>query len=221
MVVNTPNGGDIATSDVGFAGARPVGINAYNEAYQVDAGDCLYKEMAKLNKRKVRVFRIDDEGYIYGTVVKRGSEYFFAGFQGTAYAIRTKSTDNTTLAAITLTVYYTPDYEKELKNLNAFEIEDVLAGLKGVILKKGTTTGTATVIGQCGGEDYTSLFGSDWDETSFVNASGGNPTTVTYDSVANILTFVPIASYRVAPASILSAGDITGIEGLDTLVDLT
>lgn len=221
VIANTINGGDINAPEAGFSGPQPTNLNVMNVIYQVDAGNCFYKEIAKLNKRKVRVFRVDDQGYIFGTVIVKGDEQFFAGYEATTYAYITP-TDGTTLTAINLAVYYSANREKELKNMHAFEIQEVPTGLLGVLLQKGATTGTAKVVGACDGEDYTSMYGEDWDETMFVNASGANPTTVAYSSTTGLLTFTPAtASYKVASASLLAAGDILGIEGVNQLTDLT
>lgn len=54
----------------------------------------------------------------------------------------------------------------------------------------------------------------------FLNASGGSPTTVTYNQSTGTLTFEPAAAYRIAPASVLNA-DIPGIEGINELTDLS
>lgn len=220
IIANTPAGGDVNVPEAGFSGPTPSNLNAFSMIYQVDAGDCMLKELKKLNKRKVRVFEIDDEGYIYGTAVNKNDETFFAGYSGKAYAWNVP-TDGTTLAAINFGIWYSANFENEQKNMNAFELDEIPTGLTGVILEKGATTGTAKVFGVCDGTDYTSLYGPDWDPTMFVNASGANPTTVTYSATTGLLTFAPITSYKVASASILEAGDINGLDGVNSLVDLT
>lgn len=55
IVGMTISGGDINAPDLGtYGGPAPTNLNAKNVAYQINAGDCMYKELAKFNKRKVR-----------------------------------------------------------------------------------------------------------------------------------------------------------------------
>ena len=82
VVGMTINGGEVNAPDLGtYGGPVPTNLTAKNIAYQVDAGDCLYKEISKFNKRKMRVLRVDDEGFVYGTVVVRDGKNYFAGFE--------------------------------------------------------------------------------------------------------------------------------------------
>lgn len=222
IVGMTLSGGDINAPDLGtYGGPAPTNLNAKNVAYQVNGGDCLYKELAKLNKRKMRVLRVDDEGYVYGTVVVRGDVKYFAGFEATMYAVRT-ATDGSAAYNLSLFAYYTPNNESEEKNMNAFQVglPNVPDGLIGIALKKGAAEKTASVITDCGGLDITADYGDKWKATMFVNASGTNPTTLTFSADTGLLTFEPTGSYRVASASVLAAGDITGMDGVDKLVAL-
>lgn len=222
IVGMTLSGGDINAPDLGtYGGPAPTNLNAKNVAYQINAGDCMYKELAKFNKRKMRIFRVDDEGYVYGTIVKRGEEYFFAGFECTLYSVRTP-TDGSTAYNLSLYAYYTPNNEDEEKNMSAVNVGlvNIPDGLLGVTLKKGTTSGAAAVITQCGAEDITSEYGDKWKVAMFMNASGGNPTTVTYNPSTGLLTFEPAAAYRIAPSSVLKT-EIPGLEGVNEMVDLS
>ena len=223
IVGMTLSGGDINAPDLGtYGGPAPTNLNAKNVAYQINAGDCLYKELAKFNKRKMRLFRVDDQGYIYGTVVVRGGVEYFAGFEVTLYAVRTP-TDGSTAYNLSLYAYYTPNNEAEERNMNAFEVglANVPDGLLGVVLKKGATGLTATVETVCGGEDVTAEYGDKWTTDMFLNNSGSKPTTVTFSSDTGLLTFAPAGSYRVASAKVLEEGDIVGLEGVDQFVALS
>ena len=145
VVGMTINGGEVNAPDLGtYGGPVPTNLTAKNIAYQVDAGDCLYKEISKFNKRKMRVLRVDDEGFVYGTVVVRDGKNYFAGFEATLYAVRTP-TDGSTAYNLSLYAYYTPSNESEEKNMHAFEVglPNVPDGLIGVALKAGAT-GAAT-----------------------------------------------------------------------------
>lgn len=222
VVGMTINGGDINAPDLGtYGGPMPTNLNAKNIAYQINGGDCLYKELAKLNKRKMRLIKVDDEGYAYGTIAKRGDKFFLVGYECTLYASRV-ATDGSTAYNLSLYVYYTPNNEDEEKNMVAINVGlvNVPDGLIGVVLKKGTGTGTASVITQCGAEDITTEYGEKWKATMFLNSAGESPTTVTYNASTGILTFEPAAAYRVAPASVLDP-DIPGIEGINEMVDLS
>lgn len=217
IVGMTINGGDINAPDLGtYGGPMPTGLNAKNVAYQINAGDCMYKELAKMNRRKCRIFRVDDEGYVYGTVVKRGEEYFFAGFEATLYALRVP-TDGSTAYNLSLYAYYTPNNEDEEKNMTALNIGlvNVPDGLIGVVLKP--VGDSASVITQCGAEDITTEYGNKWDVKMFINKEGSSPTTVTYNESTGLLTISPAGEYRIASASVMK-NDIPGIEGVSEFV---
>ena len=218
----TINGGDINAPELGtYGGAMPTNLNAKNVAYQIDAGDCLYKELSKLNKRKMRVFRVDDEGYVYGTVVVRDGVNYFAGFEATVYTVRT-STDGSTAYNLSLYAYYTPNNESEEQNMNAFDVglPNIPDGLLGVILKAGTN-GTASVMTACGGEDITAEYGDDWEASMFINESGTAATTATFNSATGLLTIAPAGKYRIAGASVLESGNIFGLDGVPEYADIT
>lgn len=219
IFANTPTGGEITTSQVGYGPTTPVELSAYNDIFQIQAGLCLYKELSQANGNPYRVFRRDKNGYIYGTVVTRGGIDYFAGFEANIYAYTTKATDGSTAGGVFLGIYYGANYENEMKNINVYSISNVPEGLLGVSLQKGPTTGTARVITSCGGTDIT--LDHTWNATDFVNASGANPTTVTTDQSVGLLTFTPIAAYKVNKASILKEDGIEGLEGINQLTDLT
>lgn len=221
LINDTPTGGEVSTSQVGYGPTSPVNLSAYSNLFQIDAGLCLYKELSKANRDTYRVFRVDSQGYIYGTVVTKNGVNYFAGFEAKVYCYPGKATDLTTEGGVFLGVYYGSDYELEMQNINAFEVGKIPEGLVGVLLQKGTTSGTAKVVGSCGGDDYTTLYGADWTQTMFVNSTGANPTSVVYNASTGLLTFTPVADYKVASASVLADGNILGLEGIDDLVSLT
>lgn len=213
------SGGDINAPELGtYGGPAPTNLNAKNVAYQINGGDCLYKELAKLNKRKMRIFRVDDEGYVYGTIVKRNDEYFFAGFECTLYAMRTP-TDGSSAYNLSLYAYYTPNNEDEEKNMSAINVGlvNIPDGLIGITLKKGKTSGVASVITACGGEDITSEYGEKWATSMFTDEAGANPESVTFDENTGLLTFAPAKAFRVVSSAILG---IDGLEGINEFVDL-
>lgn len=222
IVGMTLSGGDINAPDLGtYGGPAPTNLNAKNVAYQINSGDCMYKELAKFNKQKVRLIRVDDEGYAYGTIVKKGEDYFFAGFECTLYALRTP-TDGSTAYNLSLYAYYTPNNEDEEKNMTALYIGlvNVPDGLIGITLKKGATSGTASVVTSCGAEDITAEYGEKWKTSMFKNPEGTSPESVTFSKDTQKLTFDPVASYRIVDASSLKE-DIPGVEGVNEYVSLT
>lgn len=219
----TPSGGDINAPDLGtLGGPRPSNLNALNVAYQIEGGDCLYKELAKLNKRNMRMFRVDDEGYVYGTIVVRGGEKYFAGFEVTLYATKTIP-DGSNSYNLSLWAYYSRNNENEEKNLNGFEVglQAIPDGLIGVVLKAGAVAGTATVETICGGDDITADWGEKWTKDMFVTATGVNPTTVSFNEATGALVITPTGEYRVAPASILAVGEIEGLDGAPVYATIT
>lgn len=213
---NAPTGGDVKTADVGFSGARPVGINAFSEAYTVEGGDCLYKSLSALNGRIMRLFRVDDAGYIYGTTLARDGATVFAGFKVSVQVTRSKS-DGSSAYTLLLSAYYSAAYETELVNMSAFAIDEMPSGLVGVELVKPGAAGVR-VVSVCSRTDYTADYSGDWDTTMFINANGGNPSAVTYSAATQLLTITPSASYKVAKANVLRAGGVYGLEGIDKLV---
>jgi hypothetical protein len=210
---NTLSGGDVKTADVGFSGAKPVGINVVNEVYTIDGGDCLYKQLTALNGRTMRAFRVDDGNYIYGTFLERNGETVSAGFKVTVYVTSSKS-DGSAAYTLNVTLYYSAAYEVERINMFAFHINEIPSGLVGVELVKHASGG-CSVVSVCSRNDYTPDYAGDWDTNMFVNTSGGKPTAVTYSAATQKLTITPAASYKVERGSVLKAGDIFGLEGID------
>jgi hypothetical protein len=221
---NAVTGGDPATSDVGFGGPTPTGINAFSVVYRIDAGDCLYKELMNLDKLQLRVFRVDKNGFVYGTIAlqKTGSTQteVFRGFDAKIKVYRTGGTGSDPYG-LYVAVYYSANYEKELANMYAFELDEVPEGLVGVHLKAGAATGIGYIVSTCSGSDYTSEFGELWAKEMFVNASGTSPTALTYDDEANTLSFSPSGSYRIRNALALSEGGIYGLDGLNEFTTIS
>ena len=214
------NGGDINAPEWGtYGGPRPIGINAVNIAYTIDGGMCLYKELSKLNGRLCRVFICDDANYLFGTVITKGGTDYFAGYKGTIYVTFTP-TDGSTLGTITVTVYYSTEYEQEMQNAMSVYLENGLPdGLIGVILQSAGAD-TVRVVTACDQTDVTATYIDDWEQTMFLNESGTAATTVTPQG-GNLLKIAPTGKYRVASAKVLAAGNITGLDGMDTYVQVT
>lgn len=211
IVGNDLTGGDVTTSDIGFSGTRPISTAQVVESYQVDGSDCLYKELAKFNGRKMRVIRVDADNYAYGTIISRGDDELFAGFLAYVWIRRIKAT-GTDAYQLFIDLYYLNTYDNELKNLNAIPISEAPEGL--VPVRVATVTGGSQVVSDCSGVVYTTTYGDEWSSEMFINSTGEAATAVTYDENTGLLTITPTGAYRVADATVLQAGDIFGITGI-------
>lgn len=224
FIENTSNGGDVATNEIGFAGPVPSGYNALNETYRFfkDGGDCLYKSIQPLNQQGKRIIRVDEDGYVYGTLIQEGETISFAGFSAYLVVSRTKATSTSDIYNLGIIAYYGVNYKKkEEPNLHAFELGEIPDGIVGVYLEKGSTAGLAKVVSSCGGTDYTSEYGAEFaDETLFVNASGANPESVGYNTATGTLLFTPTGSYRIVGATQLAAKNIIGLGGINKFTSL-
>lgn len=215
----TRNGGDINAPELGtYGGARPIGQNAVNIAYTIDGGMCLYKELSKLNGRTVRVFELDADNYLFGTVVTKANTDYFAGYEGQVYVTFTP-TDGSALGYITLTVYYPISHEKELQNTMSLQLPNGLPdGLVGVELE-AVGADSVKVFTVCDHTDVTDIYKDEWAASMFVTKGGTDATTATYSD--GVIKLAPTGEYRVAGASVLAAGDITGLDGAETYVSIT
>lgn len=210
------NGGDVATDDIGYGETAPVTTNGLSQVFRINGGVCLAKQLMALDKKSVRVFRVDDENAIFGTIVKQNGVDYFAGYKATL-SVREVPATGTESYYIETTVYYSPNYEKERKAMHSFMLDSVPTGLIPITLQKGTGTGTAMVVQSCNGENITSRF-TGWAQTMFETEDGTNPTSVTANG--GLLTFDPVGSYRVLGAQVLAAGDILGVEGIRQFINL-
>jgi len=214
-------GGDVRTSQEGFGPEIPIGINAKRVDYIIDKGGlCLLKQLKKLNGRQIRIFPIDKNRVVYGTVATIGGEDKFRGFLATVYAVKRDNTGSQ-VGAIIFSVFYDADYENEENNMAAIALAEELEGLTGVVLKK-TTPGKAKFIISCSGDDLTSTYGATLGAPAlYKDESGANPTSVTYATATEDLTFVPVGKYRIADADELKAVGVEGYEGEEEFADLT
>lgn len=215
----TRNGGDINAPEFGtYGGARPIGQNAVNIAYQIEGGMCLYKELSKLNGSTVRVMEVDNANYIFGTVVTRGNVDYFAGYKGQVYVTFTP-TDGSALGYITLTVYYPLEHEAEIQNAMSLQLPNGLPdGLVGVELESAGAAGVK-VYSVCDHTDVTDIYKDDWDADMFVTKTGTAATSATYSN--GVIKLAPTGEYRVAGAAVLAAGNITGLDGVEKYVSVT
>ena len=215
------SGGDLKTSQEGFGPETPNGLNSLREDYIINEGGyCLYKQLSKLNKRQVRVFKVDDSLNAFGTnIMHEGSEKT-RGYLVTAGVSRRISTGSAQAGAIILSLLYSANFQNEDINANAITLDEVPEGLSGIRLKK-TATGKAKVLSTCEAEDITEIYGEDIAVPAmYKNKSGAIPTSVTYSN--GELTFSPAAAdYRIADANALKAAGIEGYEGENEYVDLT
>lgn len=205
------SGDDAETSDLGNGYVKPIRNSQYVQTVRIDGGDCLYKELSKFDGQTMRVFRVDADNYVYGTIVTDASGAdAFAGFLVTVWTRRVGAS-GTDAYALYLDLYYTVNYKKETKALHAIPLtSDIPDGLVSVVYDAATSK----VVGSCSGVDYTVQYGSSWKADMFINSSGEAATGATYNSATGTITLTPTGTYRVADASVLAAGGIYGVTGI-------
>ncbi|MDR0680854.1 MAG: hypothetical protein LBG15_03225 [Dysgonamonadaceae bacterium] len=221
IVAVAPNGGDISTSQEGFGPETPIGINAYREDYTITSGGiCLYKQLAKMNGKTIRFFKVDQNNVAYGTYSDGDDSPVFRGYLATFY-VTNRANSGDTGGAVLLSLFYSLNYEQERINTHALPVATGLEGLSGVVLQKAAAN-TAKVILACSGEDITSVYGEDLAVASlFVSEAGTNPTAVSYAN--GVLSFTAAGSpkFKIADAAVLHAAGIDGIEGESEYVSLS
>jgi hypothetical protein len=214
------SGGDLQTSQEGWGGTQFTGLNEVREDYTiVKGGNCLYKQLSKLNDQEMRVFKIDNKGMIFGTVTEVEGVEKFRGYElSTIGTYLRPAADNA--AAIMLSLVYSANLQQESIDSHAFELSgDEIEGLWGIQLKK-TAAGKAQVVEACSGEDLTAIFGNSLANANiYLNKTGGNPTAVTFAN--GVLTFTPAGAYRIADAATLKAANIEGYEGEEDYIDIS
>ena len=216
----TQNGGDIATNKEGWGPEMPLRMNAYREDYIIPTGgECLYKQLSKLNKRSVRVFRLDQKLNLFGTAVKKDGDLKWRGFLlNSVYVTPRKETEGQ-VAATVLSLFYSVNYENELINKHSVQLSEKTEGLSGIYLEKGSGAGKAKVRITCSGEDVTSVYGSKLAVASlYLNDSGTHPTSVSYAN--GELTVSPSGKYKISDAETLKNAGIEGYEGENTYTNL-
>ncbi|MCL1933054.1 MAG: hypothetical protein FWF53_04475 [Candidatus Azobacteroides sp.] len=218
----TVNGGDIRTNQEGWGPEMPTGTNAVREDYIIPlGGECLYKQVAKMNKRSMRVFRVDQAMKSFGTAIRQSDEIKQRGFLlNSVYVTLRKETEGQ-IGAIILSLFYSVNYENELINKHSVQLGEKAEGLSGIYLEKGSASGKAKVRITCSGDDVTSVYGSDLaDRTLYLSESGTNPSSVEYNSSGE-LTITPAGKYRIADAATLkNAGIEGGYEGENIFGDI-
>lgn len=208
------SGGDTTTSDIGFSGTRPIRTSQVVRTYQIEGGDCLYKELSKFNGKQMRLFRVDADQYIYGTAIKERDADYFAGFLGYVW-VRSIESTGTDEYQFYLEFYYSNKYDTEKQNMHAFPLSEIPQGLIAVRLESVTgTPAGAKVVANCSGTDYTSEYGEDWEANMFINASGVAAESVVFNESTGLLTITPTGTYRVADAAVLQSGGIYGLTGI-------
>lgn len=220
-----PSGGEVQTADIGDYGmTKPTGQSQYIETYTIDEGECMYKELMKMNREKVRVQRIDDKGIKFSTDIASGDDVETTGFVAQMYVTRTRGTGSAAYA-LTLTLYYTDDYEDELANMRAqtIGVSAIPDGLRGIVLQAQGNS-TAKVVEACSGTDITAQYGDSWGPGVFVAEDGSisGIVTASYNSATGLLTFSDDGqAWKVADAATLYAAGIMGYEGIDEYVTIT
>lgn len=153
IVTLETEGGDPRINQEGFGSGVPNGINPYSETYTItDGGDCMYKQLAKLENRLMRVFRIDENDIMYGTVDKNGN------IKGYKCYISVTPRENTgdTVGANLLLITYQNSYKQERVNEVAVALEEELQTLRqvAVAVPRDVTEGFR-IVTECTGSSIT------------------------------------------------------------------
>lgn len=128
------SGGDVRTSQEGFGGTMPNGRNAFSETYTIiDGGECLYKQLIKLQGRELRMFKIDDQDVLFGVLDKADNLKGYA----VNIAVTERPNNGSNVGAIILNVYYTADYQKEREREVAISLGDEIKTLRVLTIKNG------------------------------------------------------------------------------------
>jgi hypothetical protein len=216
-----PSGGDVKTSQEGFAPETPIDINAKRVDITINRGGlCLLKQLKKFNGRQVRILLVDKKMLAYGTAIIRNGEEKHRGFLATVWATK-RDNNGSQEGAIIFSLFFDGSYSNEEDNMFSTLLTEEYEGLTGVALKR-TAAGKAKFVIACSGDDLTSTYGATLGEpTLYVNAAGVNPTGVSYTAATEDLTFTPVAAYAIADAATLESEGIEGYEGEDVYTDLT
>lgn len=148
------SGGDVRTSQEGFGGTMPNGRNAYSETYTIiDGGECLYKQLIKLQGRELRMFKIDDQDVLFGVLDKADNLKGYA----VHIAVTERPNNGSNVGAIILNVYYTADYQKEREREVAISLGDEIKTLRVLTIKNGVGGDTPyfQIVYACSGRSIT------------------------------------------------------------------
>ena len=148
------SGGDVRTSQEGFGGTMPNGRNAFSETYTiVDGGECLYKQLIKLQGRELRMFKIDDQDVLFGVLDKADNLKGYA----VHIAVTERPNNGSNVGAIILNVYYTADYQKEREREVAISLGDEIKTLRVLTIKNGVANETYyfQIVYACSGRSIT------------------------------------------------------------------
>ena len=217
-----PTGGDIRLNQEGFGAASINGLNPLQEVYTItEGGLCMYKELRKLNGRKLRVIFIDAEWLGYFTAIQHLDaanipQIYLRGYNITLGVTRRKNID-TTPGAIILTFVYDPAFEREDENMASIPLSSDLQGLVGIkFMRTGSTTMptpsiTGKLVTSCDNSDVPTEIALSL-TTAMVRLLNGTGDEVMPSSVAvspdGVITLTVPMGVAVAttPIKILSAG---------------
>lgn len=211
-----PNGGDVATSAVGYGPEKPTGINARRDEYTLDN---FYPELhaafaSNLNKSWGAYF-FDEDGKLYGT--NDGTDVLAPFAMANVYSNATPHP--TSSAASTMSVSFAHENAKEsiIKwdylqlDFNPLD-QSIVLGLTQVKVEPTTKDGNAYKIFEpIGGNDLTATYGP----LIAAEAEGAlvGATAATYNAADNTLT-VTGGALKLAAPSVLFEKGIKGIEQL-------
>lgn len=216
-----PTGGDLATNTTNYGTNIPVVINPPSIPYQIlSGGACLEKELAKLNKGKMRFMWIEASGRLWRHItVNAAGEEVAMGFKGIAMFYPTLAQNNTTPYMKYFNVAYGAVWYDEWLNKDLINSDPNAQGLMGIKLEAGDP-GTARIVGVCSGQDYGVEIAAMLDGVA-TDMFIPTPTTVAINPDTGLVTISPAGAYRIAGAEALDAMNVIGFDGLPETTEIT
>lgn len=219
---DTPAGQEFRTITTGYGTNKPNGINPYSTEFNLaNATVCDYRELSKLNGKKMRVGIVGKDNMAEYTAISADKIKGYLGVIGVR-EVRPTGTDGQ--YQVIISVSFDESWEKERQNNHVFALDAIPDGLIGIRLIPGTVGGTANIVTVCGGMNVgTEIAAAATGDitTAFISESGANPTTAVIDPDTGVVTISPAGSYRIAPATVLDGLGIIGYDGLNKFAAIT
>lgn len=153
-VVNLePSGGEPNIIQEGFGSGIPNGLTAYSEIYTiVDGGECMLKQLAKLKEQQLRVFIIDEQNILYGTMDDKSNVKGYLCM----FSVVPRANTGAQTPAILLHVIYDRIYEQERYREVAISLGEELETLHEVTIQPYSKLENAfRVVSSCSGKSIT------------------------------------------------------------------
>lgn len=148
------NGGDPKVETEGFGSGTPNGINPYSETFTiVDGGECLYKQLQKLEGRELQVYKVDENDTLYGTIKRMDDKPYLRGMK--AYvSVTPRENNGTNAGAILVLVTYSNQYKVERDAQIAISLDEEVKALRQIAIRP-VGANTFKVVSACSGNSVT------------------------------------------------------------------